>query len=230
MAETSLKTFKDWVSIVLFMIPFSSLAQFTPGTGEDSIKVTPNIAPHRTIAKFSVFAPIEEKNCLRLSVEFTLNDRLSIEPEIGYIYNNSIGSQRLNNNMVNGETRLGLRYYFPENILTGLYTGILMHYASDNYGTGIIRNYHPSNPDSAFYDFSNPARFHENDYALFCIIGLQPVVSRHINFDISGGFGCFAQQTTTLYDPYISASTKLPFSSIVYKAQGIISLKAGYIF
>lgn len=216
--------------ILLFIIPFESFGQFTPGTGEDSIKVTPNIAPYRTIAKLSLFAPLEQKNAFRVSMEFTVSKSFSLEPEIGYIYNNSDGNQRLNTRMLNAEARLGLRYYIPENFLTGLYTGVTANYTTDNYGTGIIRNYHPSKPDSAFYDFSNPARYRENDYAMYWILGLQPVISRHINFDISGGFGCIAQQTTTLYDPYAASGTKLPYSAIEYKIQGIISLKAGYIF
>ena len=205
-------------------------AQFFPGHGEDSIRVTPNIAPYRTMAKLSLFAPLEQKNAIRLSVEVTLNNRISIEPEIGIIYSNSIDGDKLNTKMINPEGRLGLRYYFPEKFITGLYTGPLLTFATDNYGTGIIRNFHPSKPDSAFYDFSNPAQYQENDYGLFWIAGLQPVISRHFNFDISGGIGCLAQQIITKYDPYAPAGQKLPGNSLVYKLQGLVSLKFGYIF
>jgi len=216
--------------LFLISIPLSANAQFFPGHGEDSIRVTPNIAPYRTIAKLALFSPLEQKNSIRLSVEVTLNSRLSIEPEIGIIYHNSVDGDQLNTKMINSEARLGIRYYFPEKFITGLYTGPLLTFATDNYGTGIIRNFHPSKPDSAFYDFTNPAQYQENDYGLFWIAGLQPVISRHINFDISGGVGYLAAQTITKYDPYAIFSTKLPSSSIVYKFQGLISLKFGYIF
>ena len=217
---------------ILFLVisPICARAQFYPGHGEDSIKVTPNIAPYRAIAKLSIFAPLEQKNSIRLSIEVTLNSRLSIEPEIGIIYNNSIEADKLNTKMINSECRLGLRYYFPEKFITGLYTGPLLTFATDNYGTGIIRNFHPSKPDSAFYDFSNPAQYQENDYGLFWIAGLQPVISRHINFDISGGIGCLAQETITKYDPYAGPGQNSPGATFIYKLQGIISLKFGYIF
>ena len=216
--------------LFIFLAPLCAKAQFFPGHGEDSIRVTPNIAPYRTIAKLALFSPLEQKNSIRFSVEVTLNNRLSIEPEIGIIYHNSLDGDVLNAKMINSEARLGLRYYFKEKFITGLYTGPLLTFATDNYGTGIIRNFHPSKPDSAFYDFTNPAQYQENDYGLFWIAGLQPVISRRINFDISGGIGCLAAQTITKYDPYAIFSTKVPSSSIAYKFRGLISLKFGYIF
>ena len=216
--------------LVLITLPLCSFAQFTPGKGEDSIEVTPNIAPHRSILKLALLSPLEQMNSIRLSGEFTLNDHLSLEPEIGYIYSNSDDNQRINGKMINLEGRLGLRYYFPEKIITGLYTSLLITYAVDNYRTGIVRNNNPAYPDSGYYDFSNPARFQENDFGAFWIVGLQPVISKHFNFDISGGLGCLAKQVITEYDPYLPPGTKLPESSMVYKLEGVISLKVGYIF
>gem|GEM_PF-4315210 len=219
-----------YLLLLLTAFPFCCSAQFTPGKGEDSIPVTPNIAPYRTIAKLSLFAPLEAENSIRASIEVTLTNTLSIEPEIGVIFSNSVTGNKLNTAMVNAEGRLGLRYYFPERIITGLYTGALASFSTDNYGTGLIRNFHPANPDSAFYDFSNPAQYQENDYGLYGILGLQPVISRHINFDISGGIGCLAQQIITKYNPYAPPGESLPANSVVYKLSGIISLKLGYIF
>ncbi len=214
----------------MLILPLYASAQFTPGKGEDSIAVTPNIAPHRTILKLALFSPLEQRNSIRFSGEFTLNDRLSLEPEIGFIYSNSDGNQRINTTMPNLEARLGMRYYFPEKIITGLYTGPLISYSTDNYRTGIIRYSNPAYPDSGYYDFSNPARYQENDYGVFWIVGLQPVISRHFNFDISGGWGYLAKQVITSYDPYLPAGSRLPQTTMVYKSEGIVSLKIGYIF
>lgn len=216
--------------LLMLCMSGAATAQFIPGQGDDSIQVTPNIAPYRTILKLAMLSPLEQKKAIRMGVEITINKLFTLQPEIGLIYGPPLNNEKLNTRYVNTEERLGFRYYMPENVFNGLYTGPLFTMATVSYRTGTLRNYYPNQPDSAFLDFSNAAQYQQTDFGMYWIAGLQPVISRHFNFDIGGGIGLVMEQITTKYDPYYGTKQSLPAVANSNKILGYISLSLGYIF
>jgi hypothetical protein len=220
-------------ALVLFGLMISASwvhAQFVPGMGEDKIEVTPNIAPVKTILKVSLLSPFEPEHSIRLAAEITLGKNLSVEPEVGYIYDYVLGIYRLQKNLANFEQRLAFRYYIPEKFIGGLYCGPLFTYENFNYQEGVWKNFVPSNPDSMTLDFSNPWQFSESRFGLYIIAGIQPLLSRHFTLDLNGGFGIQRREVVTKFDPRLTGGAALPAREISYTPLGILSLHAGYVF
>ncbi len=207
-----------------------SQAQFIPGVGEDRIIVTPNIAPAKTIIKTSVLSPFAERNSIRLAVEYTIGKQFSIQPEWGYIFGYSTAMNKLQPNTMSYEQRLGFRYYVPEKFFNGLYIGPLFTYSILSYQKGTWRNVDPAVPDSILIDFSNPYQYREQDFGVYAVVGIQPVVLKKFVIDLNGGYGLEYHYLVTKFDPLLKNGQN-PTPPIKQLIPGpILSLHIGYFF
>jgi len=222
---------KRFIIVLVFILPsLSVMAQFVPGTGEDRIVVTPNIAPGKTIIKTSLLSPFDVKNVINLSLEYTITKHLSVEPEIGYMFNYFAGLYKIQPNDMNYQERFSLRYYIPENFFNGLYVGPVFSYASYNFQKGVYRNEYPAKPDSVTLDYSNPWQYREQDFGVYLVVGIQPVIKRHFVIDLNGGFGAEYQYFVTKFDPMLKNGAAVPAPTKNIVPLGILSLHFGYVF
>jgi hypothetical protein len=221
-----------FISVFIASVQYGR-AQFTPGSGSDKIEVSPNTAPKRTILKVSLLTPIETQNSINVAVEVSLNEHLSLQPEIGYIFDYHSGTSRdkIASNYINTQQKLSLRYYVPEKVVNGLYVGPQLSYTNFNFKRGIWRNLDPHlSEKNYFLDYSNPGEYQQMDYGIYATAGVQPVLSRHFTLDLKGGAGMVVEQLNTKYDPGLSGSAPLPPPFFRYKFDGLFSIHFGYVF